>query len=267
MTVTRGLALFLTSCARRRARSASPAPAADADAAPSAQLKAISARVNAQGRVARHRGERAGGVRRDAARSADRAARLPQRRRPTAVANAVVAEREEPDCRACRSKPAESLGAPAARVRIALAQPVAHRVRSDRNTVVVDFEKPSAERRRTCCRRAPRRPGRAGRHAGARRARRPRRSDRRARPRRAAPADRPPRRRRRCGRVAPPHASGPAPAPQRAAAAAAGLPAPAPDQVQHRAQRPRSSPGNPSASTSRAPTCAPCCARSPRSAA
>jgi type IV pilus assembly protein PilQ len=41
---------------------------------------------------------------------------------------------------------AESMGAPAARVRIALAQPVAHRVRSDRNTVVVDFDKPSAKK-------------------------------------------------------------------------------------------------------------------------
>jgi type IV pilus assembly protein PilQ len=36
---------------------------------------------------------------------------------------------------------AESLGAPASRVRIALAQPVTHRVRSDRNTVVIDFER------------------------------------------------------------------------------------------------------------------------------
>jgi len=41
---------------------------------------------------------------------------------------------------------AESMGAPAARVRIALAQPVAHHVRSDRNTVVVDFDKPSAKK-------------------------------------------------------------------------------------------------------------------------
>ena len=40
---------------------------------------------------------------------------------------------------------AESMGAPAARVRIALAQPVAHHVRSDRNTVVVEFDKPSAK--------------------------------------------------------------------------------------------------------------------------
>src|SRR6267142_2769618 len=39
----------------------------------------------------------------------------------------------------------EPVGAPASRVRIALAQPVVHRVRSDRNTIVVDFEKPSGK--------------------------------------------------------------------------------------------------------------------------
>jgi type IV pilus assembly protein PilQ len=36
---------------------------------------------------------------------------------------------------------AESLGAPASRVRIMLVQPVAYRVRSERNTIVVDFDK------------------------------------------------------------------------------------------------------------------------------
>jgi type IV pilus secretin PilQ/predicted competence protein len=40
---------------------------------------------------------------------------------------------------------AESLGAPVSRVRITLRQPVAHHVRSDRNTIVVDFDKPSAD--------------------------------------------------------------------------------------------------------------------------
>ena len=40
---------------------------------------------------------------------------------------------------------AESMGAPVSRVRITLVQPVAHRVRSDRNTIVVDFDKPSAD--------------------------------------------------------------------------------------------------------------------------
>ncbi len=40
---------------------------------------------------------------------------------------------------------AESLGAPASRVRVVLAQPVTHHVRSDKNTIVVDFEKPSGK--------------------------------------------------------------------------------------------------------------------------
>ena len=39
----------------------------------------------------------------------------------------------------------DSMGAPASRVRIALAQPVAHHVRSDRNTVVVDFDRPDGK--------------------------------------------------------------------------------------------------------------------------
>jgi type IV pilus assembly protein PilQ len=39
----------------------------------------------------------------------------------------------------------ESMGAPASRVRITLVQPVVHRVRSERNTVVVDFDKPSRD--------------------------------------------------------------------------------------------------------------------------
>jgi type IV pilus assembly protein PilQ len=40
-------------------------------------------------------------------------------------------------------EPAESMGARVSRVRIALAQPVAHHVRSERNTVVVDFDRMS----------------------------------------------------------------------------------------------------------------------------
>jgi type IV pilus assembly protein PilQ len=39
----------------------------------------------------------------------------------------------------------QTLGASASRVRVALSQPVAHHVRSERNTVVVDFDKPSAK--------------------------------------------------------------------------------------------------------------------------
>src|SRR5204862_6289066 len=40
-------------------------------------------------------------------------------------------------------EPAESMGSPVSRVRIALARPLAHHVRSDRNTVVVDFDRGS----------------------------------------------------------------------------------------------------------------------------
>src|SRR5258708_7309694 len=40
-------------------------------------------------------------------------------------------------------EPTESMGARVSRVRVALAQPVAHHVRSERNTVVVDFDKVS----------------------------------------------------------------------------------------------------------------------------
>ena len=42
-------------------------------------------------------------------------------------------------------EPVESLGAPAARVRITLSQPVAHKVRSDRNTIVIDLDKPKGQ--------------------------------------------------------------------------------------------------------------------------
>jgi type IV pilus assembly protein PilQ len=42
-------------------------------------------------------------------------------------------------------EPVESLGAPAARVRITLSQPVGHHVRSDRNTIVIDLDKPTGQ--------------------------------------------------------------------------------------------------------------------------
>jgi len=42
-------------------------------------------------------------------------------------------------------EPTESMGAPTSRVRVTLAQPVGYRVRSERNTIVVDFEKPSGK--------------------------------------------------------------------------------------------------------------------------
>ena len=42
-------------------------------------------------------------------------------------------------------EPADSAGSPASRVRISLSQPVGYRIRSERNTVVLDFDKPSAD--------------------------------------------------------------------------------------------------------------------------
>jgi type IV pilus assembly protein PilQ len=42
-------------------------------------------------------------------------------------------------------EPAQSLGSPVSRVRVALAQPLVHHVRSERNTIVVDFEKPNGK--------------------------------------------------------------------------------------------------------------------------
>jgi type IV pilus assembly protein PilQ len=60
------------------------------------------------------------------------------------VANSVAANAKSPIASVV-IEAAESLGAPASRVRIALAQPVTHRVRSDRNTVVIDFERSSGK--------------------------------------------------------------------------------------------------------------------------
>jgi len=58
------------------------------------------------------------------------------------VANAVAASARSPIATVSVER-SESLGAPASRIRIALTQPVAHRVRSDRNAVVVEFDPPS----------------------------------------------------------------------------------------------------------------------------
>ncbi len=59
------------------------------------------------------------------------------------VANRFVANAKSPIA-GVTIEAAEAVGAPVSRVRISLTQPVAHRVRSDRNTIVVDFDGPSA---------------------------------------------------------------------------------------------------------------------------
>ena len=58
------------------------------------------------------------------------------------LANSVAASAKSPIA-SVAVEAAESMGAPASRVHITLAQPVGYRVRSDRNTIVVDFDKPS----------------------------------------------------------------------------------------------------------------------------
>ena len=165
-----------------------------------------------------------------------------------------------------RSRPT-SLGAPASRVRITLAQPVAHRVRSDRNTVVIDFDKP-ADRQSTTATppyvaaadAARRRAGDAARTRCSRGGLDGGRSERRARPRRRRPRRPFARRlRRRAGAR-----------PRRPPAAQAPVQAPAPpiSRLAPASRRGTSggSPATRSASISRAPICAPCSARSRRSA-
>ena len=140
MTVTRGFALFLTIAVAGALLQAS-GPAGGA-AAPAVRLKAISARVSTKGASL-------------VIEASEPVAYLATRPDPLTVlldfrnvgaegiTNAVAADDRSP-ISAVTVEPAESLGAPASRVRVALTQPVAHRVRSDRNTIVVDFDKASA---------------------------------------------------------------------------------------------------------------------------
>ena len=138
MTSNRGLALFLTVAAAGALVNASTPPGATA----AVRLKAISARVSAKGASL-------------VIEASEPVAYTTSRPDPLTVlldfrnveahdvANSVAADVKSPIARVS-VEAAESLGAPASRVRIALSQPVAHHVRAERNTVVVDFEKPSA---------------------------------------------------------------------------------------------------------------------------
>jgi len=139
MTVTRGFALFLTVAAAGGLVNAS----APAGTATPVQLKAISARVNAKG--ASLVIEASEPVAYTMSRPDPLTVLLDFRNVAAGdVANSVAADVKSPIARVS-VEAAESLGAPASRVRIALSQPVAHHVRSERNTVVVDFDKPSAK--------------------------------------------------------------------------------------------------------------------------
>ena len=138
MTGTRALALFLTVAAAGALRAAAP----DA-AVPSARLKAISTRMGSKGASLTIEASEPVGY---SLTRPDPTTVLVDFRNVTMadVANTVAANTKSPIA-TVSVEPYESFGVPASRVRITLAQPVAHRVRSDRNAIIVDFDKPSAK--------------------------------------------------------------------------------------------------------------------------
>jgi len=139
MTVMRGLALTLTVAAAGALVNASGPSGA---VTTSVRLKAISAHVNAKG--ASLVIEASEPVAYTATRPTPLTVLLDFRNVVAGeVANSVVASANSPIA-SVSIEATESLGSPASRVRVTLAQPVAHRVRSDRNTVVIEFDRPSA---------------------------------------------------------------------------------------------------------------------------
>ncbi|MBI3403455.1 MAG: type IV pilus secretin PilQ [Acidobacteria bacterium] len=138
MTGSRGFALFLTVAAAGALLNASGAVPGPSTA--TARLKAISARATASGSsLVIEASEPVAYV----ATRPDPFTVVLEFRHATAerIANSVAAGRGV--IAGVSVEGADSMGTPVTRVRVALAQPVAHRVRSDRNTVVVDFEAPS----------------------------------------------------------------------------------------------------------------------------
>ncbi len=139
MTVTRGFALLLTVAAAGALVNASAPPITPA----AVRLKTISARVNSKG--ASLVIEASEPVAYTATRP-DPLTLLLDFRNVGAVdvSNSVAADVKSPIERVSVES-VETLGSPASRVRIALTQPVAHHVRSERNTIVIDFDRPSAK--------------------------------------------------------------------------------------------------------------------------
>jgi type IV pilus assembly protein PilQ len=139
VTINKGMALLVpVILAGALARASGPAPGPGTSVA---QLKAISARLNPQGTSL-------------LIEATEPAAYVATRPDPLTVyvdfrnvgaegvANRFAASAKSPIL-GVAIEAVESVGAPASRVRITLAQPVAHRVHSERNTIVVDFDKPS----------------------------------------------------------------------------------------------------------------------------
>src|ERR1035437_2871845 len=141
MTVTKGLALFVSVTLAGVLVRASGL--ADSSAAAAPRLTAISSRVNSRG--ASLLIETSVPVPYVATRPDALTVLLDFRNvESEGLANSVAAKAKSPIV-AVRIEPGDSLGAPGSRVRISLAQPVGYHVRSERNTIVVDFDKPSAK--------------------------------------------------------------------------------------------------------------------------
>jgi len=138
MTATRGLALFLTVAAAGALRAAAPDTTL-----PSPRLKAISAHVGSKGASLTIEASEPVGY---SLTRPDAVTVLVDFRNVTMtdVANTVAANAKSPIANVS-VEPYESMGVPASRVRIVLAQPVAHRVRSERNAIIVDFDKPAGK--------------------------------------------------------------------------------------------------------------------------
>jgi type IV pilus assembly protein PilQ len=141
MTVTKGVALLLTVVLAGALAGLAGSAAAPPAATSGAQLKAISARVNSKGvSLVIEATEPVPYV---AVRPDPLTLVLEFRNVGTdGLSNSIMPSARSPIA-SVAVEPTESMGARVSRVRIALAQPVAHHVRSERNTVVVDFDRMS----------------------------------------------------------------------------------------------------------------------------
>jgi type IV pilus assembly protein PilQ len=141
MTSTRGLALLVAVVTTGALVNASSGPAERTATVSGARIKTISSRVSAKGAAL-------------VIESTDPVAYITTRPDPLTVvvdlrnvvadgaANSFAADAKSPIA-AVDLEPQDA-GSTTSRVRITLAQPVAHRVRSDRNVIVLEFDKPVA---------------------------------------------------------------------------------------------------------------------------
>src|SRR5262244_1224384 len=145
MTRTRGLALLVTVAAAGAFVHASSGPAERTATVSGARLKTISSRVGAKSASL-------------VIEATDPVAYIATRPDPLTVvvdmrnvvadgvSNAVAANARSP-IQQVVVEPGEAADAPAWRIRVALREPVAYHVRSERNTIVLDFDRPTGDAR------------------------------------------------------------------------------------------------------------------------